>query len=886
MINTRVWPVRAMYMLVALALVISLMITAAPAQSVSAQNGMVYAEWDRVDTPTMEDWVLAPGSEIIDYAVPDGGETAYAIVTTDFHCEDGKGESLPVADEEYVDVQDNGDYSYLLKSTDHAATWKDITKAIIKEIARAEKVEEEDAEADLWKVATDPLDPDFVAVVLEVYVWEEVGVLDWESHGVHVFISNNGGTSFRDTGEVGEELDRDHVLVFAVAPEVKGMRNIAIGGTDGMESMLFRCLAIGDIGTGWTDATAYDGWDDEGLPTAFDSAAVVDFQFAPSWEADNTVLAATVTDWGTNQSAVHLQSGTWGTVEAWNAEAGFEDAVPIVENVYIPSFLQQWTAGINTPSDYTRHTTKRYAWVNVNWWDGVNKKTVGTIFRVINASVNAIDTQVAGEPWLSKVSYLGTIASGKAIASLFGRGTFSGEEPPGCGADLKAGCCEGVDVHSNHDIADMEICCLAWKPSCKPPTGKTAMDVMYVTPDKAYAVALWGSWWCDEGAWSWTFDDGETWNQLSLIDTRIDYLSDVAVSPNCNKTMLVSINYGSYCGCDSVWYKATTPTYGPEYSGQWMRTWCGRFEYGWGLLRLAPEEVNGETVYLVDYENSTVYWNDVQTLGCWEDGTSTVDGIVDLAVKDKDTIYALGYNGEVAMSAGHGDTATWEDPVESKVDYGYTIAVWGNHVLVGGEGGDVSYSSSGGGNFTEITEPQEAKLPDGYVTVAFDSYFDANGVIYAALYDWDGWDYSGGIYRWMLDESTEWYDLKANPTEWLATYQPEATDDTFKVAYTGLVVDNADGNLMTDASTGGVLYASYVGNIGDYWVTGVARQLTPALDFCCDETDWDYLHVGLTQCEENGDCCEGGFQEGFEAWPDALKICGCLTPDSNSHLFA
>jgi hypothetical protein len=26
--------------------------------------------------------------------------------------------------------------------------------------------------------------------------------------------------------------------------------------------------------------------------------------------------------------------------------------------------------------------------------------------------------------------------------------------------------------------------------------------------------------------------------------------------------------------------------------------------------------------------------------------------------------------------------------------------------------------------------------------------------------------------------------------------------------------------------------------------------------------------------------------EGFEAWPDALKICGCLTPDSNTHLFA
>jgi hypothetical protein len=60
----------------------------------------------------------------------------------------------------------------------------------------------------------------------------------------------------------------------------------------------------------------------------------------------------------------------------------------------------------------------------------------------------------------------------------------------------------------------------------------------------------------DEGAWSWTFDDGDTWNQLSLIDTHIDYLSDVAVSPDCNKTMLVSVNVEHGCGCDSVWLHA------------------------------------------------------------------------------------------------------------------------------------------------------------------------------------------------------------------------------------------------------------------------------------------------------------------------------------------
>ncbi|MCK5181207.1 MAG: hypothetical protein KAQ73_01585, partial [Dehalococcoidia bacterium] len=75
--------------------------------------------------------------------------------------------------------------------------------------------------------------------------------------------------------------------------------------------------------------------------------------------------------------------------------------------------------------------------------------------------------------------------------------------------------------------------------------------------------------------------------------------------------------------------------------------------------------------------------------------------------------------------------------------------------------------------------------------------------------------------------------------------------------------------------TGGVLYASFV-YYNDVDVTGVARYLTPAEDKVCKDCgDWDYLVEGLTVDEEE-----------FDAWPHALKICGCLTPDSNTRLFA
>src|SRR4030042_6382534 len=97
MIQARAWPVRAMYILVAVALAIGLFITAAPAPKVSSANGEGKAEGDTVDTPTLEGWVLAPESVIVDYALASAGEVAYAIIYG------------------YDEDWDNEDY-YLLKS--------------------------------------------------------------------------------------------------------------------------------------------------------------------------------------------------------------------------------------------------------------------------------------------------------------------------------------------------------------------------------------------------------------------------------------------------------------------------------------------------------------------------------------------------------------------------------------------------------------------------------------------------------------------------------------------------------------------------------------------------------------------------------------------------
>jgi len=855
MIKAREWPVRAMYILIAAALAISLFITAAPAQKVSANNncGDVKAEWSDVSTPTTEGWVLAPESTIIDYALASDGEVTYAVVNGWNDAEESYG-------------------SWLLKSTDSAATWDDITNAL------NDVLDTDEAITGLLRVETDDADANFVAVALVL----NVSVMT----PVHVFFSTDGGTTFNDAGEVEDGgIYITLVSDIEVSPEVAGKRDIAVLGEANTSygAGLFRCTVTGDSASAWQDATAYDGWDNR-WTTDSDSSddiyswIVTEGEFSPNYATDKTFLVTTIED----GYYVDLQSCSMGTTPAWNEKSTLGiAAVSIIDNVNMPTYLTSWDArvlaGMTLPSDYNSKSTDTrvlWVWVNYETYDGY-WNAASVIVRVDNDSADPIIQQIKdGKVWLTNVAYYGTTAEGEAIAGLLGSGT-----------DPIADCCEGVQVYRNTGIHNMDICCERWKKACKPPTGRTAMAVSFVSEDKAYAVALQGVFDYDEGAWSVTFDGGDTWNQLSLIDTEIHYFSDVAVSPDCNKMMLVSVNTEEGpCNCDSVWLNAKNLPEAEEYSGKWLRTWCGEltgtwFESGYeaGLLRLPAGETTGDTVYLVDYGTGNVYQNDLETLACWTSiASTTLDDIVDLTATGGAgnvtiALYALGWDGDVSMYDDEG----WHDAVDSKLNtYGWSIAVHGDYILVGGAwDGEVAYSDDGGETFTHLQDADgnDATTPiEGHTTVAFDTYFDTNNIIYAAIEAWGGDDYNGGIYRWVLGESDDWADTGADHS----------------LAYTGLVLSNINGNTHTSAATGGVLYASFVYEYCDYagtpdcdtwtcWQTGVARSLNPAETIeCATCVEWDYLTVGLD------------YPAGFQAIPYALKICGCLTPDTNSKLFA
>jgi len=937
------WPGRLFYIVIAVVMTFGLLLAPASAPPVSAAE--VNAEWDKVDTPSMDDWKIATGSDLYVPSLGIDGQRIY-IIGTMWVDEDADG---------YIDY--NEETARLWKTEDGGATWDDITENVMKEICDEVYGSDETIpwnEMVAWfNFNTAALD-DSTFIAIGAYLGDITDPNNWQQV---VLVTEDGGENFEllpypiQDSSAGTEIT--DIFGINIAPEVDGGRNIAIcgvydpdhtvrspGAPSGDEQGRIYRIRTGGLVGGWEDAvTGKPGWEN--------CTAVTWVYFSGMFTGDSTIVAVThntkvdvaglhVNCFPHTGNQTYFQTGTWsGSNVNWN-EAASRGEAALLSTEPVPWWIVKGSsAGIGLPLDYDgRDRNLRYAWVTLNTAEDADQHTVGTIYRVVNGNAEPVTQQVPGRPWLGMVFYFGMIDEGKAVAGVLGNGHVTNIlTSPLQGLFLPTGDCEGVQVYRNDGIADMDICCQVWKPACKPPTGHGAALSIIAPPGgtKVYCIVTaltigmkpkqpglpgnihkYDKY--DEGAFSVSFDEGDTFSQIGLIDTDMDYLTDVAQSPDCNTTYLASVNrdlpgernelawgYPWVCGeCDSIFYKsknlAEEDVYARGYSDTWFRVWNRELTNNTalngadtpqiGLIRLAPEETGEiETVYFVDRGSDTVYYDSNKGLGCWEQGSSTVDEISDLAVQDEATIYAVGFNGDVAVNDDHGFGASWSSTMDSKVDEGHTIAVHGEgNVLVGGADGKVAYSDDDLDTFLDA-EASFTELDDighGRVHVAFDSYFDSNSVVYAGvsvvnLGTGDPInDDDNGIYRWVIDESTSWTDLgecagTATPTETQLGLGPSC--DTVEVGYYGIVLSNAEGNPETDATTGGVLYATFFDEEGN--VTGVARCLNPAEEVACGEALWDYLIEDVNV-----------YRGAFTLEPSSLKLCGCLSPDTNSKLWA
>ena len=769
MSKRRNWLARVVYVGIALALVIGLIgagfVGASPAKE---------SEWDDVSTPSKDDKVILPDSDILDFDMGPDGEVIYAVAL------------VPVD-------ADHPEGCALFKSEDAGVTWDDITDEVI----------EEDLEV-FYLVSVAPDDADYVIV----------------AGADKVIGSNDGGDDFSDTF-----FTASGILCLDVSAERDDKYNVAAGTDAGN---IYRLESGGYWGGAWknvtTGAKAYDGW--------MTSTWVTSVAFSPTFDGDDAILAIT-----TDGNDTYQQSGLWGTTKAWNDEAGgaFPAAVEIVDAPPLGAFGH---TGIALPDDFVAYDSGlRYNWVYVNY--NVDLSTdapasfraefdqIGEVLRIKGSGEKYAGICCArydtGEayPLMASISMAGEIEDGNLMVGL--------AEPTDC--------CAGIQVHRTSEWP-IDYCCPQWSSAKKRPTGMSNCLVAY-TPDgkKGYASTAgtpWDPQSPDESAFSVSTEEevGKYWNQIGLIDTNIDQLTDVGLNPACGTVYLFSIN-DEGCECDSVW---SSTDEGDSYMRIWCKALTGAPEVG--LIRLAPEEEEEVfTVYLVDQGTKKLYWNDDSGITNWTANTcAPLDDIMDLAVEAEDTVYAVDSDGEVSMSDKHGAPGSWSSAEDAKLasgESGHTIAAVDGYVMVGGDGGSASYSDDSADSFSRLGDKGELGTT-GLVHVAFDSYFKTNDTVYAAVTDGDE-----GVWRWVIDDSTSWKDLKATSQD-----------------YFGIALDRD--NPMTDADNGGVLYAVYEG--------GMARWLSP-----CDSpkaNKWDYLENGL----------DG---ETFTAEPSALKICG-----DNSFLWA
>jgi photosystem II stability/assembly factor-like uncharacterized protein len=818
-------------------------------------------KWGIVNTPSWEDLEILPASDILDYDIGGDGDTIYAVLESNELC-NGVGDLV-----NYLNFA-------LVKSTDGGVTWTDITAKVTSATNLPVGLF-----TSLTHVAVAPDDEDWVAVA---------GIYNGLPQ---VVASKDGGDNFSYTGDMTDTAPMIFAWDLAVSIEVDGIHNIAVAGMGGISGLgtIFRLKAGTWLSSSWedtSDTTDYLGWDN-GLSAGSFSFYVVAIAFSPNFDVDDTIVCLVI---GTDFVA-YIQSGVWeSSGGSWNDQAGFPNATEIKadgDTLIVTPFYQR-CLGLALPDDYDGSDPgARSVFLYVN---ALNMTTIlwgGYVFRVDNNSLSPV-CGPPGDPLLASIDVHGNADTGKLMIGEYIKYDNDTDQY------LLADCCEGVRVWHTEEL---DFCCPLWDGACKDPSGFYMALVMY-TPDgeKEYATTsgtidsiyagvpetrtdtgtpL------DESAFSVSRDDGVSFNQLSLIDTDIDFLSDVAVCPDCSTIYLSTINgtiqdsgtyFGEfpcleggfvpgYCNCDSVWRSYDDgDTWERIFHGDWADVMNDRL-----LLRLPCDAVEdccdqdpvapSGTVYLGIYGTDQIFYS--RDCGqCWNDPPTTKINIRDFTVESENVVYILDIDGMVSKSTQYG--RRWSDAVDTEIGTGHTIAACCDEgfVVVGGAaGGKVAWSDDGGDSWTRTDDLPGAAV--GNVHIACDPVCE--NIVYAAV--------NGvGIFRTDVTDGS-WDDMNA-----------QAID------YTGIVVAR-EGTLYASSywigvDSGDPCSTKFDGTGVDGRYSGVARNLTPCETACCGTEDWDYLICGL------GDPPIKGPDEYFDAQPTSLRICGCLSAATNSVLWA
>ncbi len=283
----------------------------------------------------------------------------------------------------------------------------------------------------------------------------------------------------------------------------------------------------------------------------------------------------------------------------------------------------------------------------------------------------------------------------------------------------------------------------------------------------------------NESAFAVSTDDGYTFNDISMIDTDLVNLSDVATS--ADGSVIYFASYDNTAADASIWLK--------DGSAAWIRVLSKKLASipattsGAFIIRLAPEDA--KVIYILSQGSSVMLQSKSGGKESWKDVSCYRLPIVkDFAVQSADVVHAVSTLTRYSKTTSGG--VTWGTDVNLDGVAANMISLAPNNdILVGGTDGYVAFSKDAGATFTKT----KVFVAGTTVFVAADKDYATNNIIYALA--------GTAIYRGAADTTTT--PASRGPTL-----------DTGLV-YTGIAVsDDVVYALASNSSNSSRLYRSWL----------------------------------------------------------------------------
>jgi photosystem II stability/assembly factor-like uncharacterized protein len=538
-----------------------------------------------------------------------------------------------------------------------------------------------------------------------------------------LFKSTDGGRGWSYTGQVINEIvdiavipDDANCIYYATASQVyrsidagisfsplpaspggAGSNGKEITSIDAIQADGHHYVAAGIRDAGEREFGGVFVWQ-EGGPSIWQDTGIGNYDvccvaFSPGFESDRQITAVV-----SNEADTLIKTGIYGS--GWNLNAGdarISGVVPL-------------TAAIAFPADYSSDLSlDRYTqFIALNTGSGK-----GGLYRLRGRAA----------PGESVITNLNADSAGSDIASLAVSGS-AGQ------AVILAGAAGSARIFFSKNAG------LTWSSGTRLPTGDSitcvAVSPNYVNSRELYAATA-----GEESAFSISLDEGNTWNQTGLIDTRIMSILDLGVSPDYDQDatlFLVTANIRS-----SVWRSSD----GGE---GWERIYCSSpmGEDRIDRVLLSPHYRQNHKVFLArtGYPfiwQSTDDGQQFKTAAPVDPQNGEPVNLYAWAITTGDTLGIGSYNGtnglvyltapgslEYIRRAGAG-----QDPVHS-LAFSPDYAGDGT-ILAGNKLGSIFYSTDSGRVFEPLHNPDRPGTPlAGRVSVAFDSDYGRSRTVYAA----------------------------------------------------------------------------------------------------------------------------------------------------------